>query len=99
MEITSGTAELTNCVQQLSKQNNSMAEYTTREYTIRLKLTAGTGSYHDREQSILEQVINNLDTVSDERGWGQTSSYQSKGVLLEDGLEWMYEWHMDETNE
>jgi hypothetical protein len=74
-------------------------EYTPREYTIRLRLTAGTGNYHDREQSIVEQVINNLDTVSDEIGWGQTSSYQSKGVLLEDGLEWMYEWHMDETNE
>jgi hypothetical protein len=74
-------------------------EYTTREYTIRLKVTAGTGNYHDRDQSILEQVINNLTTISDEIGWCKTSSYESGGVLLEDGLEWLYEWSMDETNE
>ena len=70
----------------------------TREYTIRVKVTADRGEYQDMEMDITEQVISNLDTISDEVGWGNNSGYQSAGVLKENGLEWEYEWNMDETS-
>lgn len=70
---------------------------TKKEYTIRIEVEYDTDKI--TEQEAIDAVIMQLDTVSDEIGWGGTGMYESKGVVAEDGIQEMHEWSLSQSEQ